>query len=32
MRASAFWKAVTMDEADLLGRLLALFESRAIRF
>ena len=32
MRASTFWKAVTMDEADLLGKLLALFKKRGIRF
>jgi Nucleotidyl transferase AbiEii toxin, Type IV TA system len=32
MRASTFWKAVTMDEADLLGKLLALFRRRGIRF
>jgi hypothetical protein len=32
MRASTFWKAVTRDEADLLGSLLALFEERGIRY
>jgi hypothetical protein len=32
MRASTFWKTVTMDEADLLGKLLALFRKRGIRF
>lgn len=32
MKASTFWKAVTMDEADLLGKLLALFRKSGIRF
>lgn len=32
MRASTFWKAVTKDEADLLGKLLALFKERGIRY
>lgn len=32
MKATAFWKAVTMDEADLLGRLVALFERLGIRY
>jgi len=32
MRASTFWKAVTRDEADLLGKLLRLFRRRGIRF
>jgi hypothetical protein len=32
MKATAFWRTVTMDEADLLGRLVALFESLGIRY
>lgn len=32
MKATKFWKAVTMDEADLLGRLVALFERLEIRY
>lgn len=32
MKASTFWKAVTMDEADLLGKLLRLFKKRGVRF
>jgi hypothetical protein len=32
MKASAFWKTVTMDEADLLGRVLGLFGRLGIRY
>jgi hypothetical protein len=32
MRAAAFWKAVTMDEADFLRRMLDLLEERGIRY
>jgi len=32
MKALAFWKAVTRDDADLLGQLVALFEKRGIRY
>lgn len=32
MRAAAFWKAVTVDEADLLGDFVRLLDSRGIRY
>ncbi|MHC4135968.1 MAG: nucleotidyl transferase AbiEii/AbiGii toxin family protein [Planctomycetota bacterium] len=32
MRAATFWKTVTMDEADLLGKLLALLERLSVRY
>ncbi len=32
VRARAFWKAVTVDESDLLGRLLALLGERGVAF
>ena len=32
MKASVFWKTVAKDEADLLGRLVALFEKLGIRY
>lgn len=32
MKASTFWKTVTMDGSDLLGRLVGLFEQLGIRY
>lgn len=32
MQALEFWKAVTVDKADLLGRLIALLDQNAIRY
>lgn len=32
MRALAFWKAVTMDQSNLLDQLIALFADRGIRY
>jgi len=32
MKAPTFWKVVTMDESDLLERLLALFDRHRIRY
>jgi hypothetical protein len=32
MRARAFWKAVTVDRADFLDRLIALFAEQGIRY
>jgi hypothetical protein len=31
MKAATFWKTVTMDEADFLGKLLALLEKLSVR-
>lgn len=32
MKASTFWKTVTMDGSDLLGRLVDVFERLGIRY
>ena len=32
MRADTFWKVITVDEADLLGRLIGLLEAHAVRY
>jgi hypothetical protein len=32
MRARAFWKAVTMDDADLIGRVFGLLDEHGIRY
>ena len=32
MKAATFWKTVTMDRADLLGKLVGLFERLGIRY
>jgi hypothetical protein len=32
MKAQHFWKTVTMDKADLLGKLVRLLEEKAIRY
>lgn len=32
MKALEFWKTVTMDKADFLGRLLRLLEEKSVRF
>jgi hypothetical protein len=32
MRSDTFWKIITVDEADLLGRLIDVLETHAVRY